>query len=120
MLGLEDIEAGFLVDGLVPGRAVTVAAITKHGDNDIEVFYTDAAGNLRRGLLSRADEERLSLAAAERSWPLDADGDLFKLVSEARRIESAHLFDPYVAINTADIDPLPHQIEAVYQRMLRR
>ena len=87
MLRLEDIEAGFLVDGLVPGRAVTVAAITKHGDNDIEVFYTDAAGNLRRGLLSRADEERLSLAAAERSWPLDADGDLFKLVSEARRIE---------------------------------
>ncbi len=118
MLKLEDIQPGVLVDGLAPGRAVAVAAVTKHGDDDIEVFYADAEGSVRRGLLSRADEERLSLAAAEGSWPLDADGDLFKLVSEARRIESAHLFDPYVAINTADIDPLPHQIEAVYQRML--
>ena len=118
MLKLEDIEAGTLVDGLMPGRTVTVAAVTRYGDDDLEVFYNDAEGNLGRGLLSRADEDRLSVAAAERSWPLDADGDLFKLVSEARRIESAHLFDPYVAINTADIDPLPHQIEAVYQRML--
>lgn len=118
MLKLEQIEAGSLLEGLVPGRAVTVAAVTRHGEDDIEVIYADAEGNLGRGLLSRADEDRLSLAAAERSWPLDADGDLFKLVSEARRIESAHLFDPYVAINTADIDPLPHQIEAVYQTML--
>lgn len=81
MLKLEDITAGALVDGLAPGRAVAVAAVTRHGDDDIEVFYSDAAGNLRRGLLSRDDEERLSLAAAEGSWPLDADGDLFKLVS---------------------------------------
>ncbi len=118
MLKLEDIEPGALVEGLVPGRAVTVAAVTRHGENDIEVFYSDAERGLGHGLLSRTDEERLSVAAAERSWPLDADGDLFKLVSEARRIESAHLFDPYVAINTAEIDPLPHQIQAVYQRML--
>ncbi|MCZ0939747.1 MAG: helicase-related protein [Caldilineaceae bacterium] len=118
MLKLEEVETGSLVEGLVPDRTVSVAAVIRHGSDDIEVVYTDAEGNLGRGLLSRADQDRLSLAAAERSWPLDADGDLFKLVLEARRIESAHLFDPYVAINTADIDPLPHQIEAVYQRML--
>ena len=118
MLKLEEVGQGALVEGLAPGGAVTVAAVTRHGPDDIEVFYTDARGNLRRGLLSRADEERLTLAAAQRSWPLDADGDLFKLVSEARRIDSAHLFDPYVAVEGADIDPLPHQIEAVYRRML--
>ena len=118
MLKLENIEAGALVAGLAPGRTVTVKAVTRHSDDDIEVVYADAEGSLGIGLLSRADEDRLSLAAAQRSWPLDADGDLFKLVSEARRIESAHLFDPYVAISTADIDPLPHQIEAVYERML--
>ncbi len=118
MLKLENIEAGALVAGLAPGRTVTVKAVTRHSDDDIEVVYADAEGSLGIGLLSRTDEDRLSLAAAQRSWPLDADGDLFKLVSEARRIESAHLFDPYVAISTADIDPLPHQIEAVYERML--
>ena len=32
----------------------------------------------------------------------------------------AHLFDPYLAIRTSAIEPLPHQIKAVYQEMLPR
>ena len=115
---LEDIQTGALVEGLVPGRAVTVMATIWHGDHDLEVIYQDPEKRLERGLLSRADEGRLTLAAAEDSWPLDGDGRLFKLASEARRIKSAHLFDPYVAVEAADIDPLPHQIEAVYHQMM--
>ena len=118
MVKLEDIEAGALVEGLVPGRAVTVMASIWHGDHDLEVIYQDPEKRLDRSLLSRADEGRLALAASEDSWPLDGDGRQFKLASEARRIKSAHLFDPYVAVQAADIDPLPHQIEAVYNHMM--
>ena len=118
MLKLEDIQTGALVEGLVPGRAVSVIAVTWHGHHDVEVIFQDSELRLDRALLSRTDEERLSLAAAEDSWPLDGDGKLFKLASEARRIKSAHLFDPYVAVEAADIDPLPHQIEAVYHQMM--
>ena len=118
MLKLEDIETGALVEGLVPGRAVTVMATIWHGDHDVEVIYRDAQTGIESSLLSRTDEERLTLAAAEQSWPLDGDGRLFKLASEAHRIKSAHLFDPYVAVDVADIDPLPHQIEAVYRQMM--
>ncbi|GHU92314.1 hypothetical protein AGMMS49925_10290 [Deltaproteobacteria bacterium] len=32
----------------------------------------------------------------------------------------AHIFDPYLAVHTSDIEPLPHQISAVYQEMLGR
>ena len=118
MLKLEDLEEGVLVNGLAAGGAVTVAAVTWHGPGDITVIYEDADGGLGRELLSRSDEERLERAAAVHTWTLDGDGRLFKLASEARRIRSAHLFDPYTAIDAADIDPLPHQIEAVYRRML--
>lgn len=45
---------------------------------------------------------------------------MFRLVSEARRIRMAYLFDPLLAINTSLVDPLPHQITAVYSEMLPR
>ena len=53
-----------------------------------------------------------------RPWSFDGDGDLLRLVSEAYRINRAWLFDPYVAIATSIIEPLPHQISAVYEEML--
>ena len=56
--------------------------------------------------------------AEGRRWTFDADGAAFKLASEARRIQLAHLFDPFAAISSATIQPLPHQIEAVYGRLL--
>ncbi|MCI0425928.1 MAG: SNF2-related protein, partial [Actinobacteria bacterium] len=117
---LEDLKPESVVEGLVVGRSVTIVATTWHGNDTMEVVYRTAEGAVDNRLLSRADEARLSIASEERHWTLDADGELFKLASEARRIELAHLFDPYVAIEAADIDPLPHQIEAVYEQMLPR
>jgi hypothetical protein len=45
---------------------------------------------------------------------------LFRLVSEAHRIRLAHLFDPVLAVHTSLVEPLPHQITAVYEAMLPR
>ena len=49
-----------------------------------------------------------------------ADGRLFRLAAEAERIRLAPLFDPYVAVHASRIEPLPHQITAVYGEMLPR
>ena len=117
---LEDLIPDARVDGLVVGTAVTVIATKWHGNDTIEVVFEGDDGIPEKRLLSRSDEAKLSVLSEDRHWTLDADGELFKLASEARRIELAHLFDPYVAIEAADIDPLPHQIEAVYQQMLPR
>ena len=38
----------------------------------------------------------------------------FRLASEAKRISLAYLFDPFLAVQTSNLDPLPHQIDAVY------
>jgi SNF2 family DNA or RNA helicase len=50
----------------------------------------------------------------------DADGHLFRLVSEARRIRMAYLFDPMLAVHLSQLEALPHQIQAVYGAMLPR
>jgi len=120
LTSLEDLKPEAVVEGLVVGRSVTIIATAWHGGDTMEVVYRTTEGAVDNRLLSRSDESRLSIASEERHWTLDADGDLFKLASEARRIELAHLFDPYVAVESADIDPLPHQIEAVYEQMLPR
>jgi hypothetical protein len=48
----------------------------------------------------------------------DAPGNEFKLGLEAYRINLAHLFDPMMAVHTSNVEPLPHQISAVYESML--
>lgn len=62
---------------------------------------------------SLGDKKRLA-------WTFDGDGGKLRLASEAWRIKYAHLFDPYLAVHTSDVQPLPHQISAVYQEMLPR
>ena len=48
----------------------------------------------------------------------DADGADFELASEARRIQLAHLIDPFAPVGSSTIQPFRHQIEAVYNRLL--
>jgi len=48
------------------------------------------------------------------------DGARYRLVAEAQRIHLAHLFDPYLAVHASLIEPLPHQITAVYEEMIPR
>ena len=71
-------------------------------------------------LLYRDDEERIEVVEQGRPWSFDGDGGNFRLVSEAHRIRLAHLFDPVLAVHTSMVDPLPHQITAVYECMLPR
>ena len=71
-------------------------------------------------LLFRDAEPRLELVQASRAFSFDGDGEAFRIASEAQRIRLAHLFDPYLAVHSSRIEPLPHQITAVYGEMLPR
>ena len=77
-------------------------------------------GRVANELLYRSDESRLQVLEHGRPWSFDGDGQMFRLVSEAHRIRLAHLFDPVLAVHTSLVDPLPHQITAVYEAMLPR
>jgi SNF2 family DNA or RNA helicase len=104
----------------VPGAPVTVVDVTWYGSNCVELTYKDAAGHLGSELLYRDREPTLEVVTAGRPWSFDGDGKLLRLVSEAYRIRLAYLFDPLLAVHTSLVDPLPHQITAVYEEMLTR
>ncbi len=78
------------------------------------------SGAVANRLVYRNEEPALDVIEAGRPWSFDGDGALLRLVSEAWRIRLAHLFGPYLAVHAARIEPLPHQIAAVYGEMLPR
>ena len=120
MAKLEDIIVGCNVNGLVINETVSVIAIKWYGSNVMQVTYKDTKGNLGDQLLYRENEANLSVLDKKLPWSFDADGEMLRLVSEAYRINLAHLFDPYLAVHTSAVEPLPHQISAVYEEMLPR
>jgi superfamily II DNA or RNA helicase len=120
MTTLESITRGAAIRGILPDAIVTIADVRWIGTVAIEVTYKDAAGRLGNELLYRDREPTLEIAETGRPWSFDADPALFRLLSEANRIRLAYLFDPLLAVHTSLVDPLPHQITAVYAEMLSR
>ena len=117
---LEDLQANAAVRGILADALVTVVSVQWFGAEALELTYKTPGGALANELLYRHDEARLEIARRGRPWSFDGDGALFRLVSEARRIRLAHLFDPLLAVHTSLVEPLPHQITAVYESMLPR
>lgn len=120
MMKLEQLQTNVAIRGIVPDALVTVVSIQWFGSEALELTYKTASGKVANELLYRHDEPRLELVEQGRPWSFDGDGALFRLVSEAQRIRLAHLFDPVLAVHTSVVDPLPHQITAVYESMLPR
>lgn len=120
MLKLEDLRKDAQVHGIVAGEAVRVVFSEPVGEGAVTVYYKTSQGQLGEQMLFRSDEANLALAQAGRAWGFDASAEDFKLGLEAYRISMAHLFDPMMAVHTADVQPLPHQISAVYEEMLPR
>lgn len=117
---LEDLTKGTRVSGISPSGPVTVIDADWIGSDVLNLTYEDGNGAIERELVYRTNEPELSLDGDGRPWSLDADPRIFTLVSEAKRIQLAYLFDPFLAAEISDVDPLPHQIEAVYSEMLTR
>lgn len=119
MAQLEKITVGSIITGITK-EPVTVVAVKWYGTAVLEITFKDSKGLLASQLIYRENEESIELLADNLPWSFDADANLLRLASEAYRINLAHIFDPYLAVHTSAIEPLPHQISAVYQEMLPR
>ena len=120
MTALESLKNGAIVQGVVPNQPVEVVSVEWIGDQAVNLVYRVPGGSVAETTLYRDDQHRLSVEVGGRAWSFDADGALLRLVTEANRIKLAHFFDPYLAIHTSLVEPLPHQISAVYGEMLTR
>ena len=120
MLKLEQIQKNAAISGIEPGHVVRIVTTEPVGDNALTVYYKTSDGKLLERMLFRSNEHELFMAEVGRPWAFDASGEDFKLAAEAYRINLAHLFDPMMAVHTSNVEPLPHQITAVYESMLPR
>jgi superfamily II DNA or RNA helicase len=117
---LEELTPGARVRGVVVHATVTVIDVTWHGGNAVTLTYRDDAGQVAQTLLYRDSEPSLSVEPAARAYAFDGDANLFRLAAEALRIRMAARFDPMLAVTTSDLEPLPHQITAVYGELIPR
>jgi len=117
---LEEIRVNSLIRGIVPNSVVTIKHVQMFGDQALEITFVDAEGKPSSQLLFRDQEPNLDVVEQTRPLSFTADGHHFRLASEAQRLSLAFLFDPLIAVNTSSVDPLPHQITAVYETMLNR
>ena len=120
MARLEDLTRGAQVKGVRADGPVEIVDVKWFGTSAIELTFKDVQGKPGNELLYRTDEARLEVTTKGPAWSFDADGHLFRLVSEAYRIKLAYLFDPFLAVTTSLLELLPHQIRAVYGEMLPR
>lgn len=118
MLHLQDIRPEMLLEGVAPGITVKVIASNPIGSEGINIVFKGPDGVLKEKMLFKTDEGNIKVAEKGRPWALDGDAENFRLAAEAYRIQLAHLFDHFMAIHTSNVDPLPHQVTAVYEAML--
>jgi SNF2 family DNA or RNA helicase len=119
VLAFDDIKPGSRLRGLDGSGIAEIVQVAHFGADALNLVFR-ANGRVGERLLYRGEEAALELVEAGRAYGFDADGGLLRLASEAYRIRLAHLFDPYLAVSTSQIEALPHQITAVYGEMLPR
>lgn len=117
---LEHLCPGANIRGITGSESCEVISVKRHGADALTIVYRTVTGKVAEEVLFREDESRLSVILEKSRWRFDGDGALFRLAAEAQRIRLAHLFDSMLAVQTSLVDPLPHQITAVYEAMLPR
>ena len=95
----------------------------------VETVATAGSDGWSLGLVGTRSERfrRVSLSAAELAglgvqdggFSYDGDGALLRLGLQARVLGIAWAFDPYFGLSVSRVDPLPHQLEAVYDHLLK-
>ena len=95
----------------------------------VETVRPNGAGSWVAGLVGTQTErfrnvalsanELAELTITDTSLSYDGDGRLLRIGLEAHALGIAHEFDPYFGLSISRVDPLPHQLEAVYGHLLK-
>lgn len=119
MSKLDQIRPGTVLHGIL-SEPVTVVDVNRHSKDVMTLTYKDMSGHVSQQLLFDSSDNNIEIVEDGPKYGFNGNASIFRMVSEARRIQLAYLFDPLLAVNTSLVDPLPHQITAVYETMLQR
>lgn len=111
-----DIERGAVLEGVVVPEPVRVVHTEQVGERLRVEGPGLRTGQYRQLLLDREQLAQIRVIPAEGAY--DGDPLRFRLGVEAHRLALAYEYDPYFSLSISKVDPLPHQVEAVYDFML--
>jgi hypothetical protein len=110
------LEIGSIIDGLALPEPLQVVFVQPVGSSFKVGGKGTRTGQYIERIFDAAQLAQLTVLAAEE--PFDGDAVRFRLGIEAYRLSLAHEYDPYFSLSVARVDPLPHQLEAVYDAIL--
>src|SRR5882724_5445405 len=111
------IRPGSILRGPMLPEPVEVLALVPLGESLKIIGRGLTTGLTHDPVLDPAQLARLVVSAEQE--PFDGDARLFRLGIEAHRLGLAYEYDPFFSLSIARVDPLPHQLEAVYDYFLR-
>ena len=113
----EQLVAGVVVRGPLLPEPVEIITTIPMGDAVKLVGKGLNSGRVFDPILDESQVAQLTVSPAEE--PFDGDPVRFRLGVEAARLGLAYEYDPYFSLSIARVDPLPHQLEAVYENFLK-
>ncbi len=111
------LRPGSIIRGPTLPEPVEVLALVPLGDSVKVIGRGLQTGLTHDPVLTPDQLARLTISADQE--PFDGDARLFRLGVEAHRLGLAYEYDPFFSLSIARVDPLPHQLEAVYDYFLR-
>ena len=113
-----EIHEGQVLSGPLFNEPMRVETVRANGPDSVEAgLVGQRTERFRRVTLTSDDIAGLSIT--EPAWAYDGDGSLLKLGLQAYSLGIAHEFDPYFGLSISRVDPLPHQLEAVYEYFMK-
>ena len=113
-----DIKPGQIIKNLILSEPVKITLVQPLG----VMFRIEFTGvNSKKSntkVIDKSAYDNLQILTEDGKFNFQGDPGKFLLYAEAERINSAYQFDPLFAVNCSIIDPLPHQVEAVYKYLL--
>lgn len=111
------VQIGSIISGPTLPEAVEVLSATPYGTSLKIVGRGLRTGRTYDPVLNASQLAQLTISAE--TEPFDGDARLFRLGIEAQRLGLAYEYDPFFSLSIARVDPLPHQLEAVYGYFLK-
>ena len=112
------IQPNNFVKGTIFPETVKVIAMVPVGDAIKLICEGLTTGKVHQPILTQEQIAKLEIISTE-NLPFTGDADRFRLGIEAQRLGLAYEYDPYFSLSIARVDPLPHQLEAVYDYFLK-
>ena len=114
----ESIKEGFILTGSLFSEPMRVETINPGGQDTWTVGLVGMQSErFRKVTLTSHDIEGLTVLDSEFTY--DGDGCLLRLGLQAYSLGIAWEFDPYFGLSISRVDPLPHQLEAIYDYLLK-